>query len=98
MPPTAPPTEPARPANLAESLLALLRDIYSAEGLDLIDQNGAYTDVREALIKVLHSVSWPRYMAEEAIDRAINEPSTIRAAMYATQIGIPTRDAAEQLR
>ncbi len=41
----------------------------------------------------MHSADWPRGMAEEAIDRAIDNPgTTIREAMFATQIGMPTTD------
>lgn len=83
---TAPETRPTT-AELGEQLLTMLRNLGMAEDTEHARWDGAYGDVQEALIKLLHTADWGRGMAVDAINHAMTEGVTLREAMYACQTG-----------
>ncbi len=87
LPPVAPADMIYGACAIADKLLAALRILSEAKDQRLTAPDSAYGDVHEALIKVLHTQGWRRFMASEAIYYALVNNVCMRAAMLATQTG-----------
>ncbi|MEU6783478.1 hypothetical protein AB0L65_21055 [Nonomuraea sp. NPDC052116] len=73
---------------IAEHLLETLRLLNQADNQRLAVQcGGAYGDVRDALIKVLHEEGWGRGMANEAVYKAMAYDMPLLDALIACQVG-----------
>ncbi|MGI5281751.1 hypothetical protein ACQEVF_59420 [Nonomuraea polychroma] len=73
---------------VAEHLLNTLRLLDQADDNRLsIQTGGAYGDVYEALIKVLHTQGWGRIMAAAAIEHAMLTWDSMYDSMLATSAG-----------
>ncbi|WP_433426193.1 hypothetical protein ACQP1V_42940 (plasmid) [Microtetraspora malaysiensis] len=79
------PTLDTSTRGIAEHLLETLRLLDRADDQRLaVQHEGAYGDVREALIKVLRTQGWGRGMADEAISHAMLDGCSMYDAMLAT--------------
>lgn len=73
---------------IAEHLLETLRLLDRADNQRLaVDHNGAYGDVRKALIKVLAEEDWGHTMADEAIYQAMTSHISLFDAMLQCRAG-----------
>ncbi|MFC7582524.1 hypothetical protein ACFQYP_00945 [Nonomuraea antimicrobica] len=82
------PTLDTSTRGIAEHLLETLRLLDRADNQRLAVQvGGAYGDVRDALIKVLHEEGWGRGMANMAIYKAMTHHMPLLDALIACQVG-----------
>ncbi|MEV0149769.1 MULTISPECIES: hypothetical protein [unclassified Nonomuraea] len=78
---TTPEVEPPTTAEIAESILGALRQATAARYEAVADA------ITEALVVLLHECGWPRGMAREAINHAMVNHTTMKAALFANQTG-----------
>lgn len=81
---TTPPAtaiEPPTNVTLAESILAALRLATTLQADTVAEA------LTEAFLVLLHECGWPRGMARDAINHAMVNNTTIKAALYANQTG-----------
>lgn len=87
-PALAEPDPPLTPAELAENMLGLLRQFVAARKEHPLPFHDRVLDrCTEALVILMYDQEWPRGMALEAINHAMEHGTTLREAMYACQTG-----------
>ncbi|MFG1709143.1 hypothetical protein ACFLIM_38725 [Nonomuraea sp. M3C6] len=85
----APEAEPPTTAEIAETMLSVLRRLAAAKDRRILpDQYDSVTDqLMENLAALMREFDWPRGMALEAIHHAMTHGTTLRDAMLANQTG-----------